>query len=507
MKTGLHWPQQKPTNRKLFPLGGLAHLRPRRNSMTTSPQIIQGGMGAAVSNWQLANSVSRLGQLGVVSGTALAVVLSRRLQLGDPGGHMRRALSQFPVPAVAKRVLQDHYVPGGKGGEIRYRSLPMPTLQPARLLEELTVAANFVEVFLAKHGHGGVVGLNLMEKLQFPTLPSLYGAMLAGVDYVLMGAGIPRSIPGVLDRFAEGEPAELKIDVLDAAPGEETLSRFDPRAFCGGVAAKLMRPRFLGIVASAALALTLTRKSNGRIDGFVIEGDTAGGHNAPPRGPMQLSDEGEPVYGERDLPDLEKIRELGLPFWLAGSYGLPGKLAEALATGAAGIQVGTAFALCEESGMAPELKAQILALSRDGKARVFTDPVASPTGFPFKVVQAEGTLSEVETYEARQRICNMGYLRRAYRRPDGSLGYRCPAEPVADYVRKGGAEAETTGRKCVCNGLLAAIGLAHVDDGSLDEPALLTAGREVANVAQFLKPGFETYTAADVVQRLLGTES
>ena len=75
--------------------------------MTTSPQIIQGGMGAAVSNWQLANSVSRLGQMGVVSGTALAVVLSRRLQLGDPGGHMRRALSQFPVPAVAKRVLQD----------------------------------------------------------------------------------------------------------------------------------------------------------------------------------------------------------------------------------------------------------------------------------------------------------------------------------------------------------------------------------------------------------------
>src|SRR4051794_25688325 len=54
------------------------------------PRIIQGGMGVAVSGWRLAREVSRLGQLGVVSGTALAVVLSRRLQLGDPGGELRR---------------------------------------------------------------------------------------------------------------------------------------------------------------------------------------------------------------------------------------------------------------------------------------------------------------------------------------------------------------------------------------------------------------------------------
>jgi len=76
---------------------------------------------------------------------------------------------------------------------------------------------------------------------------------------------------------------------------------------------------------------------------------------------------------------------------------------------------------------------------------------------------------------------------------------------VADYVRKGGVEADTVGRKCVCNGLLAAIGLARVD-GVPEEPALLTAGVEVANIVQFVKPGNETYSSAEVVERLLKTE-
>jgi nitronate monooxygenase len=272
----------------------------------------------------------------------------------------------------------------------------------------------------------------------------------------------------------------------------------------GGTAPpQLKRPQFLGIVASATLAMTLAKKSSGRVDGFVVEGETAGGHNAPPRGPLQLSAAGEPVYGERDVPDLAKIRALGLPFWLAGSYGKPGKLAEALQLGASGIQVGTAFAFCAESGISPELKQQVIRPSRSGKGRVFTDPLASPTGFPFKVVQVDGTLSEARTYADRIRVCDLGYLRHAYRKPDGTLGYRCAAEPVEDYVRKGGEREDTAGRKCVCNGLLATVGLGQSRDDGV-ESALLTAGNEVANVAQFAKPGSDHYTAADVVQQLLG---
>lgn len=460
-------------------------------------------MGVAVSGWKLARTVSQLGQLGVVSGTGLAVILARHLQLGDPSGRMRHAMDHFPIPAVAARVLEQYFIPGGKSQTAPFKAVPLPTLCPGSPLVELTVVANFVEVFLAKEGHDGLVGINFLEKIQLPTLPSLYGAMLADVDYVLMGAGIPRTIPGALDLLANGEPAQLKIDVIGALSGEEFFSRFDPRAFCDGQVAIVKRPQFIGIVASATLAMTLAKKASGRVDGFVVEGDTAGGHNAPPRGPLQLNAAGEPVYGERDVVDLEKIRALGLPFWLAGSYGRPGRLADALRLGAAGIQVGTAFAFCSESSLHPELKQQVLQMSRAGSARVFIDPVASPTGFPFKVIQVEGTLSHADPYAARTRICDLGYLRHLYRKADGTAGYRCPAEPVDDFVSKGGPLADTRGRKCLCNGLVANVGLAQIRSEHEQELALMTAGDDVANVAQFLKPGCDSYTAAEVMKRLL----
>ncbi len=465
------------------------------------PVIIQGGMGVAVSNWQLARAVSLMGELGVVSGTALAMVLARRLQAGDPTGDLRRALGNFPLPGLAERVLDRHFVPGGKAPGAPFALAAMPTIQPGPALTELTIVANFVEVFLAKEGHAGLVGINLLEKIQVPTLPSLYGAMLADVDYVLMGAGIPRSIPGILDRLAIGERVELKMDVAGAVPGDDFSTTLDPLAYTNGPKLKLRRPKFLAIVSSTTLAITLAKKSNGVVDGFVVEGDLAGGHNAPPRGALQLDELGQPVYGLRDAPDLEKIRALGLPFWLAGSYARPEKLAEALRLGAAGIQVGTAFAFCAESGVLPHLKKQALNASRAGDARVFTDPLASPTGFPFKVVELAGTVAKAAVYAARERICDLGYLRELYRKSDGQVGYRCPGEPVEDYVRKGGNAADTAGRKCLCNGLAATVGLGQTRDGAA-EPALVTAGNELSELARLVRPGEEEFTAADVVRYL-----
>jgi len=467
------------------------------------PVIIQGGMGVAVSGWRLARAVAQAGQLGVVSGTALASVFARQLQLGDPDGHLARATARFPLPAVVERVWKQYYIPGGKAADAPFKPTPMPALNPGPAITELTVLANFAEVALAKEGHDGRIGINFLEKIQLPTLPSIYGAMLAGVDYILMGAGIPRSIPGILDRFARGETAELKIDVTGAAPGDDCISTFDPRALFAGPAPALLRPLFLAIISSATLALTLARKSNGRVDGFIVEGAVAGGHNAPPRGPLQLSESGEPVYGPRDVPELAKIREIGLPFWLAGAYARPEKITEARELGAAGVQIGTAFAFCEESGITPALKREVLRLSRVEALRVFTDPLASPTGFPFKVLQLLGTISDEARYLARQRICDLGYLRETYRKPDGSIGYRCAGEPVEDYVRKGGAVADTVGRKCLCNGLMATAGLGQQRPDGTEDP-IVTAGDEVIYLARYLPAAGDSYGAADVIQWLLG---
>lgn len=465
--------------------------------------IIQGGMGVGVSNWQLARAVSKLGCLGVVSSTGLDTLLARRLQSGDPGGHMRRALAHFPLPEVAERVLEAYFLEGGKPDHAPFKPVPLFSARPSAFLTELTVLANFAEVYLAREGHLGAIGINLLEKIQLPTLPSLFGAMLAGVDVVLMGAGIPRAIPGILDDLARGLKTRQKLDVQNLSDGAEFSTEFDPGAFWQGNLPQLNRPQFFAVISSATLAITLCRKANGRVDGFVVEWPSAGGHNAPPRGSRHLSENGEPIYGERDRPDLDKIRSLGLPFWLAGSFGRPEKIREARALGAMGVQVGTPFAFCEESGIEPELKRQVVERCVKGNLRVFTDPLASPTGFPFKIVQLENTAAVPSLRAGRSRICDMGYLRQAYQKPDGTLGFRCPGEPPAVFLQKGGEAAEMAGRICVCNGLTATAGFPQVRGKDRKEPALVTAGDDVCDLVRFLPLGATTYHARDVVALLL----
>lgn len=464
------------------------------------PSIIQGGMGVGVSNWILARAVSRRGHLGVVSGTALDTVMVRRLQDGDAGGHVRRAIEHFPIAHVGDEVLNRYFLADGRASGQPYKMLPMYKQVVSVARQQITMLANFVEVFLAKEGHDGVVGVNLLTKVQLPNLASLCGAMLAGVDYVLMGAGIPREIPGVLDAFSEYRSASIKFDVEGLPSGETEYLNFDPQLHGVDPTMPMKRPRFIAIIAASSLAATLARKANGHVDGFVIEGPTAGGHNAPPRGEQHLNDRGEPIYGERDVVDIARVAELGLPFWIAGGAGSPERLAEAIAVGATGIQVGTLFAYCEESGIADALKQEVLLHAARGEVDVVTDPRASPTGYPFKVVRLPG---DDTNGPRRTRKCDLGYLRTAYRDANGRIGYRCPAEPVDAYVRKGGALADTEGRECLCNGLTSNIGQAQVRDGGIEEPPLLTSGDDLLGIQTFL--GTRThYTASDVLDYLLG---
>ena len=456
-----------------------------------------------VSNWRLANAVSKLGQLGVVSGTALDQLFVRRLADGDEGGFLKRGVDAFPFPEMARRIWQEYFVPGGKPATAPYPNVPMHQRNSPRKLVELCMVSNFVEVFLAKDGHKNPVGINFLEKVQMPHLASIYGAMLAGVGYVLMGAGIPLHIPGVLDAFAAHHMAEYKLQVTGAAVGQDTQMRLNAADYAEGLLPFLHRPKFLAIVSSNTLATTMLRRASGRVDGLVIETPTAGGHNAPPRGKLQLNAAGEPVYGERDHVNLAELRALGVPFWMAGGYGNADKLREAIEEGAAGIQVGTAFAFSRESGMRTDLKTRLIKQALTGSGVVFTDPLASPTGFPFKVAQLEGTSSAFPIYQERKRVCDLGYLREPYAVSEGTIGYRCSAEPVANYVAKGGKVEDTVGRKCLCNALMANVGHAQIRKDGVAEPPLVTTGDDLNTIANFLAPGQDSYGAAEVVASLL----
>ncbi len=466
------------------------------------PVLIQGGMGVGVSSWRLAGAVARSGQLGVVSGTALDVVLARRLQDGDLDGSVRRALRSFPDPDFPREVMEKYYVRGGRDAGTPYAAIPRLAVDAKPISQQLAILGNFVEVWLAKEGHDGLVGVNYLEKAQMATPAAAYGAMLAGVDVVLMGAGIPRELPHLLDELAAHHAVDLPIDVAGAAAGEHTV-HLDPVDLLGPGLPPLRRPAFVAIVSADVLAGYLARDEAIRPDGFVVEGHVAGGHNAPPRGKTVLDDSGQPVFGPRDAADVTKVAALGLPFWLAGGYGTPEAVAAALAAGATGVQVGTVFALCTDSGFVPALREDVVARLRAGTLEVRTDPEVSPTGFPFKVAQVPGTLSDPAVFDARPRLCDIGFLRRPFVRPNGQLGYRCPAEPVTPYERKGGTADETTGRGCLCNSLTAAVGFAQVrPDGQPEEP-LVTLGSDLTGARDLARTHPDGWSAADAVAWLI----
>ena len=416
-------------------------------------KIRQGGMGVYISSPFLTRLVSILGGIGTVSGVAADRVVARILQLGDIGGHYRRALAQFPFRKYAEQVIDTYFVDGGIKPGTPFKPVPMFTLQPTESVISLNICANFALVWLAKERHTRSVAVNYMEKIQMPLIYNFVGAMLAGADCITMGAGIPLQVAAALDAIALGKNPIYEVD-LNSGRSKTVRVEFNVQKFFGTDLAGLKRPDFVPIVSSDILATFLLKRLPGAIQGFVVEGYTAGGHNAPPRGKLCFNTNGEPIYGERDQPDWSKMRELGLPFWIGGGYASPEGLARAIACGAEGIQVGSIFALCRESGMREDLRREICRLAFGNNLRVKTSIKASPTGFPFKLLNLPNTLADEQLLGKRIPICNQGVLLKPYETPDGKISYRCPAEPVERYLLKGGDIEKTAGVCCICNGLL-----------------------------------------------------
>ena len=465
--------------------------------------VIQGGMGVYISTPFLARACSIGGQgqvLGTISGVAAEHVMARLLQKGDLGGHFRRALGHFPFPETTEQILKRYFVEGGIPAGQKFKTVPVFNMRSSHDLIELTVAANFAFVWLAKEGHSWPVSINWLEKIQIPHIYEITGAMLANVDYVTMGAGLTLQIPTLLDALANGENPSYRVQVEESKDGTETIS-FDPSKFFNVMFPGLKRPGFLPVISTDVLAKIMTKKLPvGSIAGFVIELPTAGGHNAPPRDKdTPFNEKGEPVYGPRDEGAFDKLRDLGIPFWVGGSFASPEGLARAKALGAVGIQAGSIFALSEDSGMLPALRKEIRRRGFRGELVVHTDPKASPTGFPLKVVQLPGTLSSSEICAARERNCDLCLLRIPYERPDGAIGFRCPAEPVDNYVDKGGKPEDAIGRCCICNGLMSTVGI-----GDPGEPPIITLGDNVSFLRRLMSDEDAPYSTTNATAYLLG---
>ncbi|MFA6583417.1 MAG: hypothetical protein WCS77_03885 [Elusimicrobiaceae bacterium] len=478
-------------------------------------------MGIWISNWRMSRIVSLMDGLGIVSGTALEVVYVRLLQLGDKGGHVRRAFTELAarIPAFAddlNDLLREYFLEGGKTAETPYKAAPAAGLshcgghdntslwEPNRKYQVMSIAANFAEVWLAKEGHNGLIGINYLRKAERPLPWSIYGAMLAGADYIAMGAGSPAEIPALIDKLSRHEDAELSMRIygITASDGEFAL-RISPKVL-RGEAAPVPKPKVLAIVSSYALASLLAENPQTRPHGFIVEEAVAGGHNAPPS-KKTFTETGEPtvVYTKEDRIDIAAIAGLGLPFWLAGAFGSPQGLRTAKKLGAAGVQFGTVAALSAQSGFSAGVRTAALDLLAAGLLKVRTDALASPSGFPFKIAQLAGTLSESSVYDARRRRCDVGYLQSAYLTPKGGIGFRCPAEDVDAFVRKGGKLRNTKGRVCICNGLLAAAGLGQYWPDTATEPPLVTLGENLNAARKLLlerlSAGRQDYTIGKAV--------
>jgi len=468
--------------------------------MQLPSSVIQGGMGVYISTPFLAKVCSCNGALGTVSGVGAERLLARILQSGDPGGHYRRALAHFPFPEVAERIVKKYFVAGGIPVGEKFKVIPAFSLRPRSDLIALSVAASFAFVWLAKEGHPEPVSVNYLEKIQIPHIYHLTGAMLAGVDFVTMGAGITLQIPGVLDAIASGGVPSYRVLVEGSAGGTKTIS-FDPSAFFKTKLPELKRPGFLPVVSTDVLAGLMVKKlPPGSIQGFVVELPTAGGHNAPPRTKGVFDESGQPLYGPKDAVAFEKLRALRIPFWIGGSLASPEGLGKAKALGAVGIQAGSIFALSEDSGMDPLFRAEMRRLGYRGELVIRTEARVSPTGFPFKVAQLPGTLSDPAVYAARARVCDLSALPVPYQQDDGKVGFRCPSEPVEDYLRKGGRLEDTEGARCLCNGLFSAARL-----GNPNEPPIFTIGDDVGFLPHLMQDENSSYGAIDAIAYLLST--
>lgn len=310
--------------------------------------IIQGGMGVGVSLAPLAAAVAVAGGLGVISSACLDRLVSKRS--------------------------------GRKTN---------------------TYDAVYEEVSLAK-AQGGFAGINIMVALQRDYEASVRGALDAGADAIISGAGLPLALPAIQKA---GDTALVPI-----------------------------------VSSGRALDLICRRweRQGQRPDAVVLEGPLAGGHLGFRIDQVELPEN----TLEALLPEVkESARRHGdFPVIVAGGIYTNEDIRRFVALGADGVQMGTRFLATAESSATDAYKQAVLEATRED-ILVAHDP-GSPCGLPFRVLR-KSPMYVSALAKRRQPKCDKGYV--LLKDEKGNFT-RCPAKESNEH------------HFCICNGLLSSAG-------------------------------------------------
>lgn len=333
--------------------------------------IIQGGMGVGVSLYPLAKAVAAEGGLGIVSSACIDRLVSRRTG------------KKFNTYDAVK--------------------------------EEITLSKI----------RNGFVGINIMAALGKDYTDSVKGAIDAGADAIISGAGLPLNLPAI-------------------QPPKDTA--------------------LIPIVSSArALDIICKKweKLGYRPDAVVLEGPLAGGHLGFRIDQVDL----ESNKLENLLPPVKDMaRKFGdFPVIVAGGIYTHVDIVSYMDKGADGVQMGTRFLATEESSATAVYKDAVVR-AREEDIVVAHRP-GSPCGLPFRVIK-QSPMYVSALAQRRKPKCDKGYV--LMKDADGKYTI-CPAkEDNKDYF-------------CICNGLLSSSGY-----NANEEEALYTVGTNASRVDKIL---------------------
>lgn len=268
-------------------------------NLTIKYPIIQGGMGVGVSRCNLAGAVAKAGGMGIISTAQI--------------GYDEPEFDKQPIETNLKAI--DKHV---------------------KLAKEI--------------GEGGAVGVNIMVATKD------YGryvkaACEAGVDAIISGAGLPVTLPGLVEGYEN-----VKI-----------------------------APIVSSVKAASVILKMWDKKFKRTADFLVIEGPKAGGHLGFSREQLDHIDELDYDEEIKKIIEFKKQYEekysCSIPVVTAGGIFDHEDILHALSLGADGVQIATPFVVTEECDASQAYKQAYLDATKED-----VQIVISPVGMPGRAI-------------------------------------------------------------------------------------------------------------------------